>query len=206
MAGVVIPPFAGVFSAFGLLLSPPRHDLARSVLLRDGEHLDVHAAALGMEATRTFRAQAGRAPTSVEIVADVRYLGQAHETSVHYRPGRGWSALAASFHAAHLQRNGFARLGDPIEVVTLRAEAVGDPAMTWDDLSVFRSTGESERGSREILTADGPVRATVWWRAGLPVGGEVVGPAVIEEREATSYLGPGERAVVAESGALEVSW
>ncbi len=206
MAGVVIPPFAGVFSAFGLLLSPSRHDLARSVLLRDGEHLDVHAIALGMEATRTFRAQAGRAPTSVEIVADVRYLGQAHETSVHYRPGKGWSVLTASFHAAHLQRNGFARLGDPIEVVTLRAEAVGDPAMIWDDLSVFRSAGESARGSREILTADGPVRATVWWRAGLPVGGEVVGPAVIEEREATSYLGPGERAVVAESGALEVSW
>ncbi|MDF1596475.1 MAG: hydantoinase/oxoprolinase family protein [Acidimicrobiia bacterium] len=206
MAGVVIPPFAGVFSAFGLLLSPPRHDLALSVLLRDGEYLDEQALALERAATHTFRVHTGRAPTSVEIVADVRYLGQAHETSVRYHPGEGWDALAGSFHLAHRERNGFARSGDPVEVVTLRAEAVGDPAMTWDDLPVFRSTGEKERGSREILTADGPVRASVWRRAGLPVGGEVSGPAVIEEGEATTYLGPGERAVVVDSGALEVSW
>ena len=42
-------------------------------------------------------------------------------------------------------------------------------------------------------------------RASRP-GDEIVGPAVIEETEATTYLGAGERAIVHESGALEVTW
>jgi N-methylhydantoinase A/oxoprolinase/acetone carboxylase beta subunit len=46
----------------------------------------------------------------------------------------------------------------------------------------------------------------VWWRPGLPPGFEVVGPAVVEETEATIWVGPGERATVDPVGALEISW
>jgi N-methylhydantoinase A len=206
MAGVVIPPFAGVFSAFGLLLSPPRHDAARSVLLRSGERLDLLAGSLADDAEHAYHTETGRTPDRVRLVVDVRYLGQAHETSVFYEVGEGWAALATRFHAAHHERNGFARPDDPIEVVTLRAEAVGSPAMAWDDLPAFRSEGEAARGSREVLTSKGAMTASVWWRNGLTPGREVVGPAVIEEGEATTYLGSGERATVSESGALEVTW
>ena len=34
----------------------------------------------------------------------------------------------------------------------------------------------------------------------------LIGPAIVEEPEATTFLGPGERATVHPSGALEVSW
>ncbi|NIR39929.1 MAG: hydantoinase/oxoprolinase family protein, partial [Actinobacteria bacterium] len=206
MAGVVIPPFAGVFSAFGLLLSPPRHDLARSVLLRSDGGLDDLLTSLADEAAHAFEREAGMRPGEVRLVVDARYLGQAHETSVPYRPGEGWEMLSERFHAVHRERNGFARPDDPIEVVTLRAAAVGSPAMTWDDLPGLRPEGTAGRGTRELLTPDGSVRATVWWRPGLPPGREITGPAVVEEGEATTYLGPGERAVVLESGALEVAW
>jgi N-methylhydantoinase A/oxoprolinase/acetone carboxylase beta subunit len=57
-----------------------------------------------------------------------------------------------------------------------------------------------------VVLRDGAVEATVWWRSGLAVGDEVVGPAVIEEPEATTVLGPNEVARVHESGSLEVSW
>jgi N-methylhydantoinase A/oxoprolinase/acetone carboxylase beta subunit len=57
-----------------------------------------------------------------------------------------------------------------------------------------------------VLTTEGAVEADVWWRPGLRPGQEVVGPAVVEEPEATTYLAPGERSVVHESGALEVEW
>ncbi len=57
-----------------------------------------------------------------------------------------------------------------------------------------------------MVTATGPEEAEVWWRPGLAPGAAVVGPAVIEEREATTYLAPGERAVVDASGALVVEW
>jgi N-methylhydantoinase A/oxoprolinase/acetone carboxylase beta subunit len=57
-----------------------------------------------------------------------------------------------------------------------------------------------------VVTNTGPAEASVWRREGLTVGAEIAGPAVIEEREATSWIGPGEHAVVSVTGALEVTW
>ena len=206
MAGVVVPAHAGVFSALGLLLAPPRADAARSVHAGDGAALDEAVAAVMATAQEALRAACGGEGGEVWGYADVRYHGQSHETTVPYRPGEGWRRLAARFHRAHRQRNGFARPGDPVEVVTVRAEAVGRPALRWEDLPAATPRGEARRGRREVRGPSGPREATVWWRPGLPPGSEVVGPAVVEEPDATTWLGPGERAVVHENGALEVSW
>ncbi len=195
MAGVVVPPFAGVFSALGLLLAPPRTDLARSVLLTSEDGLDSAIAELST-----------RAEGTIETSVDVRYVGQAHETSVPYRPGEGWQALSTRFHDAHEQQNGFSRRADPIEAVTVRVTATGSPALTWDQLPGHNPSGSPSRGSRSVMTAAGEVDASVWWRPGLEPGSEVIGPAVIEEGESTTWIGPGERAVLHPSGALVVDW
>ena len=137
---------------------------------------------------------------------DVRYLGQSHETTVRLEPGENWSTLEERFHTAHRRRNGFARPGDPIEIVAVRAEATGSPAVRWDELPRPRPTGTARLPNRSVTTASGGVTAEGWWRPGLVPGDEVVGPAVIEEPEATTFLASGERAVVHESGALEVEW
>ena len=205
MAGVVVPAHAGVFSALGLLLAPPRADTARSVLLRDGSQLDTHAAQVSTEA-RSSLSDSGFDDAVTSVHMDVRYLGQSHQTSVPYRIGSGWAALADNFHDAHERSNGFARRGDPIEVVTIRAEATGRPSMDWTDLPSHRPSGEPTRGERSVLTSGGPVDAAVLWRPGLASGDEVIGPAVIDEPEATTFIGTGERARVHASGALEVSW
>lgn len=206
MASVVVPPFAGVFSAFGLLLSPPRHDVALSVLLRDGERLARMAEKVLRRAGKQFRKQTGEDADSIACILDMRYLGQAHETSVPYSVDMDWNAIKDRFHRAHLVMNGFARHEDPVEIVTIRAEAVGTPAMTWDALPTVSPSGPAQIGRRQILTSGAVEEASVWRRQGLAVGDEVVGPAIIEEGQATTYLDRGERAIVAESGALEVAW
>jgi N-methylhydantoinase A/oxoprolinase/acetone carboxylase beta subunit len=48
--------------------------------------------------------------------------------------------------------------------------------------------------------------ATLWHRDSLRPGHEIVGPAIVEETDATTYLPPSSRARVHESGALEVDW
>jgi N-methylhydantoinase A len=207
MAGVVVPAHAGVFSALGLLLAPPRADAARSVLLGsdDGARLE---AAVGevSEAARRALGRSGREAEEVRTLADVRYLGQSHETTVPYGVGEGIAVLADRFHAAHRERNGFARPGDPIEIVTVRAEAMARPALRWDELPAPEPVGVEFRGSREMRTREGVVEAAVWWRPALRPETEVIGPAIVEEPEATTVLFSGERAVVTEGGALEVSW
>jgi N-methylhydantoinase A len=207
MTGVVIPAHAGVFSALGLLLSPPRVDEARTVLLRadqDGR-LDPAVEAVRSAARSRLHGTTNESGKLASFV-DARYLGQSHELAIPYVPGDGWDELARRFHTTHRKRNGFARPDDPIEAVTVRAEATGTAALSWDELPAFMPSGEPVIGAREILVADGRETATVYRRAGLRPGDEIVGPAIVEEPEATTYLGAGEKAVVHESNALEVEW
>jgi N-methylhydantoinase A len=208
MAGVVIPPHSGVFSALGLLLSPPRADVARSVMLAETERerLDAVITELRDTAAARLAATSGVTAESTVALVDTRYRGQAHEISVPCDPGDGWERLAARFHHLHAERNGFARPTDPIEAVTVRAEAIGRPLLRWSDISESAPRGPAQRPRRPVLTPEGEVDAAVWWRPGLAAGAEVIGPAVVEEVDATTYLGAGERAVVLSGGALEVEW
>jgi N-methylhydantoinase A len=208
MASVVVPLHAGVFSALGLLVSPPRVDAARSVLVT-GDVADrlasevVHVAA---DAERRLTDDTGRSPDAVQRIVDVRYVGQSHEVSVPYETGMAWDDVAGRFHDLHRRRNGFARSEDPIEVVTVRAEAVGAPALAFGDVPVPEPEGSATAGHRTVIGSGGPVEATIVRRTGLAPGDEIVGPAVIEEREATTFLDSGERATVHQTGAIEVEW
>ena len=199
MLSVIVPPLPGVFAALGLLLSPPRHDRARTVLLDRDVGLEGVCRQVADEARRVL---AGTAVWSV----DVRYRGQSHETSVDYAPAEGWAMLVDRFHETHRRRFGFARPEAPVEVVTVRATVTGQPVLRWSELPEHTPVGVARLGSRTMLTADGQVTGERWWRPALPVGAEVVGPAVIEEPTATCYLGPAERLVVHPSGALEITW
>ena len=198
MHGVIIPPHAGVFSALGLLMAAPRADTSRTVMLDDADRR--------LDAVVAATADALEKQGTVTTAVDVRYRGQAHEITVPYTPGDGWERLRQAFHRLHRARNGFAREGEPVEAVTVRAAATGLPSLTWDRLGPVEPSGEPARGRRDVIVGGEVVDAQVVNRAGLGPGAEVTGPAVIEEAAATTLLAPGERGRVHDSGALEVEW
>jgi N-methylhydantoinase A len=206
MASVLIPPHAGVFSALGLLLSPPRADAARSVASPGPDEIDGAMAAVMEAATARLVASGYAGPIATNGFADVRYRGQSHETTVPYEPGTGWNELVTRFHRLHHQRNGFSRPEDPIEVVTVRGESTGDALLRWESLPPPVAAGDMVVGSRPVLVDGAEVSARVVRREGMTPGAELIGPAVIEEINATTYLGPGERAVVHDSGVVEIEW
>ena len=209
MDGVIVPPYAGVFSAFGLLLSPPRADAAQTVNVTaaDRDRLPAAARSLLVEARGRIEADSGQAAATAASIVDMRYVGQAHETSVPYTGGEPWEGLCERFHQLHAQRNGFSRPQDPVEAVTARAEAVGSAALRWADLPPFEpEPDDPRRGARSVIGPTGAAEAQVWWRPALPVGAEVVGPAIIAEGESTTYVAAGERATVHETGALRIEW
>lgn len=207
MSGVVIPPYSGVFSALGLLLSPPRSDATRAVLVNDDDFAAVRAAAkeLGAEIRGTL-ARAGFPDPEVSFSVDARYLGQAHEISVPWRHGEGLADVRRRFEEAHRTRNGFDRPDDPVEVVAVRGVGVAIPALTIDDVAHWESTSENPDTYREIVVERVPVSVRVVDRASLGVGDVLSGPCVIEEIESTTFLSPGDTAVVQCSGAIEVTW
>ncbi len=205
MAGVLVPVHAGVFSAFGLLLSPPRVELARTVITTDPGKIDSTLESLRQMVAEELQ-EWGVESVEVASMVDVRYIGQSHELTIEYEPGDGWAVISDRFHRLHAERNGFSRPEDAVEAVTVRATALGTPALTWSELPGIHPEGDPARGTRPIMTGGKLVDARVWWRPALAPGAEVVGPAVIEEPEATTFLAAGERASVHESGVLEVEW
>lgn len=203
---VLVPPHAGVLSALGLLLSPPRVDVARTVLvnpLREGV-LTRTAGNLGVDASDQFRSAVGTDPREIDVSVDMRYVGQSHETPVAYRQGEDPAALIERFHAAHHQRNGFRRSDDPVEVVTVRASAVGRPALTISDLPEHRPSGDAETGNRVVRWGSDAIEATEFRRSGLRRGTEVRGPAVIVDTDSVIWLPPDDRCWIHESGTLVV--
>ncbi|MDJ0792234.1 MAG: hydantoinase/oxoprolinase family protein [Acidimicrobiia bacterium] len=207
MAGVVIPPHAGVFSAIGLLLAPPRSDVVAAVTIIDGELEPAAAAAerIAEQATSELRA-AGHDVTTLEFHLDVRYLGQAHEISVPWAPGDLMPAVRERFEVAHVRRNGFSRPDDALEIVAIRCTATATPPL--DGLRSGASDGDpSPPRSREVVSNGGDVvEAWVVDRSSLVPGDRLAGPGVIEADDATAYLGLGDRAEVKAGGSIEVTW
>jgi N-methylhydantoinase A len=188
---VLVPPHSGVFSAVGLLLATPRADSARTVMLaRDDGGLRTSIESVADSAWQRFETMFGHAPETTKVSADMRYVGQSHELEV---PAvADWAELAPRFHAAHKERFGFDRPGEDVEVVNIRAVALGRPPITWDDLPTL-CEGAVPVGS------DG-----VWQRSTLPAGFETRGPAVIVEDNSATLLESEDRMTVLGDGTLEI--
>jgi len=207
MSSVVIPPHGGVFSALGLLLAPPRVDLARAVLVNDKHLGRLVEAAQDLEDEGTaILSQAGSDATRTSFTIDIRYLGQSHEIGVSWDPHEPFEVAVERFSRLHRQRNGFARSQDPVEVVAVRCTVVGEPAISMDLLGLWDRGESVPPKTRPIVGGRGPVNASIYDRDSLSIGDVVEGPAVIEEREATTFLDTGDRLVVHRNGSLEITW
>ncbi len=187
MPAVVVPARAGVLSAVGLLTAPRRRDLVRSWATPDDHAgLDAARAELGdqvraLVAGPTTDPPAARADDiEVTTALDCRYRGQSHELTV---------ADVAAFHDEHRRRNGYARPGDRVEVVALRATATRPPAVDAGALPAPERLAErvepAAQGAEDV--SGGP---------------EVVGPAVIAEPDCTVWVAEGWVARPGAAGAL----
>ena len=189
---VLVPPHSGVFSALGLLLATPRADAVKTVMMRSGDPgLSSSLGGVESEARRGFETMFGRAPQTVAVSVEMRYVGQSHELDV--TSGPRWKDIDTSFHANHLERFGFERSPEPTEVVNVRAIASGTAPIRWSDLP-SSSDGSTPKGE-----------GGMWWRDTLPPGFESRGPAVIVEENSATLLEPGDRLLVLDDGTLEIS-
>jgi N-methylhydantoinase A len=207
MAGVVVPVHAGVFSALGLVLAPPRADAARAVSILDGDLTEALRAASGLVATTRGEIEdAGHAIDRTELSLDVRYVGQAHEIAVPWHQEEGIEEVIGRFGRLHRARYGFDRGADSVEIVAVRATSFGLAPLREAPTPASRP-GPATTSSRPVVIASGQtVPAVVVHRHSLSVGDAIAGPAIIEEAEATTFLDIGEAGVVAEDGSLVVTW
>jgi N-methylhydantoinase A len=197
IARVLVPRYPGVASALGLLLSDVHHDL-RQTWIRpthavDPDELGDRLTALERKARELLEASgftdsAGR----VDFEVDMRYRGQAYELTVPLPGGPAGPALRQaerSFHDAHRAAYGHDSPVEEVELVTLRAQAVGP--VEPPRLATPNGSGPGAAGRRSIHTSAGRVSFAVYERAGLPVGTRLDGPVVLEQDDSTVLVPSG---------------
>ncbi len=202
---VIIPWGAGVFSAFGLLVTPLGFDVAQTARQ---SLLPLYPAALearfgGLEARALEmlqRAQLARHQVTLTRTADLRYEGQGYtvETSADRLDAAAPIAdLTARFADAYTHLCGVAPTDTPVEVVHWKVSGVG-PAEALDLRLAQNASGVGDgpkalKGQRSIYMPEARAfqSAAIYDRYRLRPGDTVSGPAVVEERESSLVLFPG---------------
>ncbi|MBX3086742.1 MAG: hydantoinase/oxoprolinase family protein [Anaerolineae bacterium] len=182
---VLIPRYPGVLCAFGLLVADVAIDYSRHVLGLSGDDLPALLAALTAQATADL-AREGIPPAQHTLIAsvDMRYRGQAYELTIPYT-----SDLTTAFHQAHARQYGHALPDRPVEMVTLRLQAIGSidkPVITPEPL-----TASDARAAIVAVkhTADGEL--TCYDRDRLSPGMDFAGAALIFQLDSTAFIPSG---------------
>jgi N-methylhydantoinase A len=201
---VLVPANPGILCAMGLLLTDLRADFSLTRLLPAAEASTADVAegfaALGERAKRWFEQEGiAAAERRVARTADMRYHGQNYELSVPLTDGPVSAdtirALATGFAEAHRQRYGFAAEGDPVQIVTLRLEAIG--LVRKAELTAHPDAGPDASAAivqqRPVwLEEMGDfVPTPIFAREALRPGNCFAGPAIVEQMDATTLVPPG---------------
>ncbi|MBI4523840.1 MAG: hydantoinase/oxoprolinase family protein [Deltaproteobacteria bacterium] len=203
---VLVPPFPGLASAMGLLVSDLKRDYIQTHFadLEEMPATEVQKRFQAMEAAaqREFEAQ-GLSPDRVqhERAVDLRYSIQKYELPVPLGNGalREEDKLAwrRSFDELHEKHYGSRAADQRVEIVNYRLTTrVMLPKPALRELS---HNGENAQGAfkgRRQAYFDGWVDCPVYARERLFHGNRVAGPAIIEQMDSTIVVHPGQTALV----------
>ena len=195
-------------SALGLLAAPVAVDVAASAPMAlselDVATLDQIRAGLMAEAAPAIMA-AGLSAGDIahSFSADMRHVGQGYEINIKL-PAQAVSldafkaGVRDAFRATYLQLYGRDVEGTGIEVITWRLRASGPMGAVGSIRTERRGggSGTALRGYRPVYFQEtsGYVSTPVYDHYSLQSGVEIVGPAIVEQKESTAVLGPSGRA------------
>jgi N-methylhydantoinase A len=213
---IIVPPWPGAFSAWGMLQAKLRHDLSVAFYERASEvDLTELAAALDRlgRQGRAALLHEGVAGDQIgtEWTADMRYVGQEYTVSVSIDQqevsNNGFlDSIDERFNEAHSRRYGHANPGAPIEFVVLRASVLGDLGRTpSDERSLTNGTSRAAYSRREVVFKREVEDAVVAMRDQLRPGSAIAGPSIIEDETATTVVPPGWSAALDPFGSITLT-
>jgi N-methylhydantoinase A len=213
LSRVVVPRLAAVLSAWGMLTSHLRCEVARTHI-GDASQLDAAAlralyAELEAEGRRRLAAASFEGPAQVQRSADMRYGEQIFEVNVGL-DGIDWDAadlleqLAAAFHRRHEELYTYAMPDQEAVLVNARVAVIGALPDPPQEPALPERAQAAPRTQRRVYLA-GWQEVPIFDFDTLAPGQTIAGPAVIEAPTTTVLLRPGDLAQASAIGWLDVA-
>jgi N-methylhydantoinase A len=207
---VVVPLAASVLSAWGMLNTDLRVELARSQAQRSGiDIVALHAAFAAMEREGRERLGWFDGEVTVRRSADMRYGEQVFEIAVPL-DAMDWSSpslaaeIEAAFHARHAALYTYSLPDQDVVLVNARASVVGrlPPA---SGVSGSGGTAQAAVKSRRLVHLGTWTDVPVFDFAALAAGQKLAGPAIVESDTTTVLLRPADAARFDARGWLDIT-
>jgi len=195
---VIVPPNAGVGSAVGFLAAPISYEMVKTKYMRLDAFDPVEATQLLGGMSKEIRAWVEPAAQGERLVerriAFMRYVGQGHEIAVEL-PVRGLTiADVATFRARYeadyeaLFKRSIPAAAIEIMAWSVNVSTVAEMPGTIDPVSQF-TTRTSDDVVRIFDGRSGkPVDVSRYRRETLPAGARLSGPAIIVEKETSTFV------------------
>jgi len=195
---ILVPPFAGVLSAYGLLASdyPLFETRTRRIVIEENAASIVRETAAEMQGhiVEHFRdIGLQERELSFTLTLEMRFVGQAFEVPVNIDPTAldqlTVDGLLAAFSAAH-QRMYFhgGASGNPVEVVSFRLGAVS-PLKQAPMLTETYNDGDTITDRHHIFDGSREVECKLTRRTGM--SSSLDGPAIIDDETSTIFVPAG---------------
>ncbi len=195
---ILVPPFAGVLSAYGLLASDYRlfETRTRRIVIEENAASIVRETAAEMQGhiVEHFRdIGLQERELSFTLTLEMRFVGQAFEVPVNIDPTAldqlTVDGLLAAFAAAH-QRMYFhgGASGNPVEVVSFRLGAVS-PLKQAPMLTETYNDGDTITDRHHIFDGSREVECKLTRRTGM--SSSLDGPAIIDDETSTIFVPAG---------------
>ena len=210
IAEVLIPQFPGTLSAWGMLQTDLRLDFAKGFF-----HPAASVSQPALEALYAELEREGESAMLTEGVdgrrlsyqrsVDMRYVGQEYSITVPVAAAVALHSVIEDFHAAHQQRYGHSNTFAETEFVNLRVAVLGSLAHRGQSHRPTQRQDAALLGERRVVFNGAAHPTPVFARDALASSQRFEGPAIVEEKSATTVVPPGWRALVDPAGHLLLS-
>jgi N-methylhydantoinase A len=195
---VIVPPNAGVGSAVGFLAAPISYETVKTKYMRLDAFDPVEATRLLSDMSKEIRAWVEPAAKGEKLVerriAFMRYVGQGHEIAVEL-PVRGLTvADVATFRARYeadyeaLFKRSIPAAAIEIMAWSVNVSTVAEIPGTIDPVAQYTTKTSSD----VVRIFDGrsgkPIDVSRYQRETLPAGARLSGPAIIVEKETSTFV------------------
>ena len=203
MREAIIPLYAGVLSAFGMLVAPKKFQLSRTLTAASAGNDDAIDNAFNELAALACQELSKQGLAQHEITqqrsVDMRYRGQSFTLNVDWQ---GLIQSTSLFQQQHLQRYAH-QLDHEVELVTIRVMASGpEPQLSIQPPQVKPAPTDTSAYSRIYRISE---RVPVYQRQQLDQQSLIHGPAIICEAITTCYIAAGWQARIDQHNNLRLT-